>query len=104
MRYYFTFTDLTGEEIAKNLIHTLKLHRLEVKNVVGQRYDGAAFMSGCVNGVQAITKESAPLATYIHCSAHVLNLVLITANTVPKIRNMFGTVKEITNFITESAK
>ena len=34
-------------------------------------------MSGKEKGVQAIVKASCPLAVYVHCSAHVLNLVLV---------------------------
>ena len=37
----------------------------------------ASSMSGKEKGVQAIVKEFCPLAVYIHCSAHVLNLVLV---------------------------
>ena len=61
-------------------------------------------MSGCVNGVQTKVRETASLATYVHCSSHVLNLVLNTACSVPEIRNMFAPVKDVTNFINESAK
>jgi len=61
-------------------------------------------MSGCVRGVQTLIRKEAELATYVHCSSHILNLILNTANSVSEIRNMFGTVKEVTNFINESAK
>ncbi|XP_077597993.1 zinc finger MYM-type protein 1-like [Stigmatopora nigra] len=44
--------------------------------VVAQCYDGAAVMSSGLNGVQAKVKERAPLALFIHCYAHRLNLVL----------------------------
>jgi len=72
--------------------------------MIGQGYDGASSMSGRLNGVQTKFREIAPLAAYVHCSSHVLNLVLNTACSVSEIRNMFATVKEVTNFINESAK
>jgi hypothetical protein len=49
-------------------------------------------------------KLEAPLATYVHCSSHALNLVLNSASSVPEIRDMFATVKEVTKFLNESAK
>ena len=61
-------------------------------------------MSGCVREVQTLIRKEAALATYAYCSSHILNLVLNTANSVSEIRNMFGTIKEVTNFIKESAK
>ena len=42
----------------------------------GQGYDDAAAMSGRFNGVQAFIKEQHPLAVYVHCSAHSLNLAV----------------------------
>lgn len=44
--------------------------------LVGQGYDGAAVMKGHLNGLQAQVKEIYPFALFIHCCAHVLNLVL----------------------------
>ena len=50
-----------------------------LKKLITQTYDGAAVMSGELNGVQAKVKDSAPDAIFIHCLAHKLNLVLIQA-------------------------
>lgn len=61
-------------------------------------------MAGHINGVQANIKLEAPLAEYVHCSSHVLNLVLNAACAVPEIRDMFATVREVTKFLNESAK
>lgn len=97
-------TDLTGQGLADTILSALKGYGLDVKNMVGQGYDGASAMSGCVNGVQAKVRQTAPLSVYVHCASHVLNLVLNTACSVPLIRNMFGVVSEVTNFINESAK
>ena len=46
-------------------------------------------MSGKEKGVQAIVKESWPLAVYVHCSAHVLNLVLVKSCPIPRIYSAF---------------
>ena len=43
---------------------------------MAQCFDGAAVMSSGLNGVQAKVKKRAPLASFIHCYAHWLKLVL----------------------------
>ena len=40
-----------------------------LKKLIAQTYDGAAVMSGELNGVQAKVKDSAPDAIFIHCLA-----------------------------------
>lgn len=53
-----------------------KLH-LPLEFVVAQCYDGAANMSGQYTGLQARLKDTCPRKPiYVHCWAHVLNLVL----------------------------
>ena len=96
--------DLTGEGLATKILSILRAHNLDVQYMVGQGYDGAASMAGCFNGVQTKVREVAPMATYVHCASHALNLVLNTGSSVSDIRNMFGTVREVTKFINDSAK
>lgn len=45
----------------------------------GQSYDGAGNMAGRTKGAAARIKERYPLATYIHCSSHKLNLCVMQA-------------------------
>ena len=54
-----------------------------------RHYDGESAMAGCVNVVQIRIREKAQLAVYVHCTSHVLNLVLNTRNNVCEIRNMY---------------
>ena len=49
----------------------------DTNKMVSQGYDGASVMSGHCTGVQTRVREFAPYAAYIHCYAHVLNLVLV---------------------------
>ena len=50
---------------------------LDFLKIVSQGYDGASIMSGRCVGVQAKVRKFAPNAAYIHCYAHILNLVLV---------------------------
>ncbi|XP_028044431.1 zinc finger MYM-type protein 1-like [Rhopalosiphum maidis] len=84
---------------------TLVSHGLKIENLRGQCYDGAASMRGSYKGVQARIKEENHLAMYIHCNAHILNLCLIDlAKQVSYVRNVFGTLNTLHNFIGASSK
>ena len=75
-----------------------------MSGLVGQGYDVALNMSGQSRGVQARIQGEIETATYVHCKAHNLNLALVHACEVVKIRNMYDTVGQIFTFITGSPK
>ena len=70
----------------------------------GQGYDGASNMSSNVAGVQARIKELAPLATYIHCNGHCLNLVISKSCSLPQIRNVYDRMQSCCRFFLNSPK
>jgi len=48
-------------------------------------------MRGLNKGVQQMVSQSAPLAIYVHCYAHKLDLILVDAcKTVPEDRDFFA--------------
>ena len=61
-------------------------------------------MSWKEKGVQAIVKESCPLAVYVYCSAHVLNLVLVKSCAIPEIHSTFGFIGDIASFFNQAVK
>lgn len=64
--------------IAQKIIKVLQKYGLDYKNqLVGQADGGASVMSGKNTGMQAHITAEIPLACYIHCNAHCLNLVLV---------------------------
>ncbi|KAL4148749.1 hypothetical protein QTP88_002913 [Uroleucon formosanum] len=71
--------DVTGKGLATTVMDSLNELGLELKYLRGQGYDGAAAMSGHFNGVQAHVTKNYPLAHYIHCSFHSLNLAISDA-------------------------
>lgn len=78
---------------------------LDVANLRGQCYDGAAVMSGRVNGVSTQILAKQPKATYIHCFAHTLNLSvqeMCAKNSVMK--NVLDSSNEIIKLIKLSPK
>ena len=71
---FVSVTSTTGENIAKVILSSLSEWGLDIALLRGQGYDGASNMSGKFAGVQALVKQQAPLAVYLHCRAHSLNL------------------------------
>ena len=54
-----------------------------------------ACMSGRHSGLQKRIKDENPLALYVHCAAHVLNLVLTDACcSCLEAKNFFGLVEK----------
>ena len=95
--------DLSGRALANKLTHYVSNALGQGPCMVGQAYDGAAAMGGRLNGVQALVRQCMPMAVYVHCVSHCLNLVLSTSCSVPAIRNALSTVSELAAFVHRSA-
>lgn len=91
-------TSTTGENLGNVIIKKLSSYGLDMNNLRGQGYDGAASMSGRFNGVQAVIKKSYPTALYVHCVSHSLNLAISDACSVQPIRNCMGIIENAYNF------
>ncbi|XP_029345792.1 uncharacterized protein LOC103308300 [Acyrthosiphon pisum] len=61
-------TDVSGKGLADTIKKELMYFGLDLKNLRGQGYDGAAAMSGAFNGVQALILKEYPSAIYTHSS------------------------------------
>lgn len=90
--------DVRGKGLADNILESISSFGINSKFMIGQGYDGAAAMSGQFKRVQTRIRKIYPLAYYIHCSAHCLNLVISDSCNIPEIRNTIGTMQSICNF------
>src|SRR6185312_5962832 len=52
---------------------------LSIARLRGQGYDGASNMRGEFNGLQKQIRDENPHAFYVHCFAHQLQLVIVSA-------------------------
>ena len=94
---FLRFVDLSGlansvaiADVILNIIDELGIG----DKLVGQSYDGAAVMSGRVTGVQKIVSDKYPLACFVHCWAHKLNLVVQkSVESLPKAKVFFATLE-----------
>lgn len=94
-----------GEVLYQLVKKALNDLELDIKNIVGQCYDGAANMCGIYKGLATQIKTSAPNAIYVHCYGHLLNLAIqdTMTNTKP-LRNALGTIQSLYVFLEASPK
>jgi len=97
-------TDVTGQGLSDTLLSTCSALGIDLKFGVGQGYDGAAAMSGRLQGCAAKVAEKHPQMLYVHCASHSLDLAVSDACTVPAIRNTVGSIKEVISFFRISPK
>ena len=55
-------------------------------------------MAGRVNGTAARITSSFPLALYVHCAFHCLNLAVVSSLEEVAVRNMIGIVNRVSTF------
>ena len=96
--------EITGESIANNMVQKIRDWGLDIENVIGQGYDGPSSMAGKFKGVQARIRELNEKALCVNCASHCLNLCVIKACTVPQMKIMFETIKELSTFFSPSPK
>ncbi|XP_049811906.1 52 kDa repressor of the inhibitor of the protein kinase-like [Schistocerca nitens] len=94
--------DVSAQALGNTIVTHLLSYNLDMDKLVGQGFDGAAVMSGRLRGVRTMIAEQDPTAQFVHCVAHVLNLVLAHSCEIPMIRNCIGTIKSIVNFFRQS--
>ncbi|CAI6370434.1 unnamed protein product [Macrosiphum euphorbiae] len=91
-------TDASGKGLSRLILDNLREFGIDTQYLRDQGYDGAAAMAGKYNGVQAYIKKEHPLALYVHCSAHSLNLAVSVSCNVFQIRNCMGTIGKLRDF------
>lgn len=105
---FLTFKDVystTGEALFETLNELLIKFDIDLKNCRGLCTDGAANMLGRYKGLKARLQDIHPQIKSIHCSGHILNLVLIQAckhNLAVKV--FFSNVESLYCFIEASPK
>ena len=61
-------------------------------------------MAGVANGASAIINSQYPLAMYLHCASHCLNLTVIKSLEVTSVRNMMGIIGRVYQFFAAHPK
>ena len=102
---FYEASKVTGENISAIIKDVLIRLQLSLESLRGQAYDGAANMSGLYNGAQALIRREQPLALYVHCVSHCVNLATEAAVMESSvIRNSLGVVNELGVLSSQSGK
>ena len=103
---FLKFVELHGHGAANMTDVITKLIKdigLNIMNCRGQSYDNASNMAGIYTGLQARIKELSPLAHFIPCAAHSLNLVgVCAAESCPSALSYFTFLQSLYNFLSAS--
>ena len=97
-------TGISGRDLAGKITSSLQAYGLDLSNLRGQAYDGAGNMAGSVNGTAALITADYPLALYLHCASHCLNLAVVSSLQVTSVRNMMGVVGRVFQFFAAHPK
>ncbi|GAU88597.1 hypothetical protein RvY_01267 [Ramazzottius varieornatus] len=66
----------TGEELTRVIMDRLRAWGLDIRRLRGQGYDAGSNFAGHHIGVNGRISQLQPLAVYVHCRSHSLNLAL----------------------------
>ncbi|XP_043469454.1 zinc finger MYM-type protein 1-like [Leptopilina heterotoma] len=93
----------TGKALTDTLLSTLEEMKLPLSNMRGQGYDNGSNMKGKHAGVQARILNLNPLAFYVNCGSHSMNLAVNDAAlSCNDAVNFFNIVQEIYNYFSAS--
>ena len=73
---FYSTPSTEGETLFELVKDVFRKLGLSLEKVVAECFDGASNMSGVHRGLAARKKVCSPLAIYIHCYGHLLNLAI----------------------------
>jgi len=86
----------TGAAISSYIFDALLRLGFPKECLRGQTYDGAANMAGPYKGCQALVRLMCPLALYVHCGPHSVNLVMeCVISSHPNLRDSVQCVHDL---------
>jgi hypothetical protein len=102
----FVETEKTDSSSLFELLKDVLLRcQLNINKCRGQAYDGAANMSGIMNGVRTRFQSLVPSALFVHCLNHNLQLAVQDASSCTRIiQDILNLCSDIINFIKLSPK
>ena len=101
----YEVSSTTADNLKAVILDALKRYSLSINDLRAQCYDGAKNMSGIHRGVAAQILKLQPMAVYVHCYAHSLNLaVQDTVKQIPLLRDTMAIVHEVSVVVRASPK
>nr|XP_033788667.1 zinc finger MYM-type protein 1-like [Geotrypetes seraphini]XP_033788668.1 zinc finger MYM-type protein 1-like [Geotrypetes seraphini]XP_033788669.1 zinc finger MYM-type protein 1-like [Geotrypetes seraphini]XP_033788671.1 zinc finger MYM-type protein 1-like [Geotrypetes seraphini] len=101
---FIKVTDRSSHGISTLILQTLKEFKC-LKKLVAQAFDGAPVIASNLQAVQSMIRNEAPDVIYVHCYAHILNLVLSqSVGYIRQCKIFFAALSGIAEFFTKSNK
>jgi hypothetical protein len=102
---FFDTKSTDGQSLYELVQRVMEQMNLDMSEIVGECFDGAANMKGIHRGLATLMREKSPLALYVHCYGHLLNLAIQdTMEEVEPLRNALGVIQSLYNFLEASPK
>ena len=95
-------TEISGCALAAKITRTLEGLGLDLEHLRGQACDGAGSMAGFVRENMICAQH--PLAMYLHCSPHCLNLAVMKSLGVVSVHNMMAVLGKVYQFFSAHPK
>ena len=90
---------LSGQGLVTTITDCLKNDlELNISDCRGQAYDGAGAVAGKNKGLSSLITAVNSLALYTHCFSHQLNLSIQKGCSIPSVRDMLESVKNLCYF------
>ncbi|KAI6656648.1 52 kDa repressor of the inhibitor of the protein kinase-like [Oopsacas minuta] len=70
-------TGITGRCLSDKILGCLNYYGLDITKLRSQVYDAAGNVGGSIKGTAALINTKYPLAFYLHCASHSLNLAVL---------------------------
>lgn len=100
---FFPNTGHKGKDMETLVVESFLNRKINILNCRGQSYDNAKNMSGRFIGLQARIKQINPLAVYVPCKAHSLNLTVChVAETSDTVVRFFLFIQNVYVFFSAS--
>ena len=90
----------TGKVIGNHKL--LADHGFDVKDYRGQAYDAAAVMSSQTKGASSVIKNEQPLADWVHCRNHCINLAIAFACKNTSVTNFMDSLTSVCYYFANS--
>ena len=92
-------SEVRGDELKSKILETLPDAGFDMSYCREQGYDGATNMPSVRCGCASLITAEYPLAIYMHCACHKVNLVIQKTCSVQMVRNIMDTIKQLFYFL-----
>ena len=91
-----------GKVMGNHILKLLADHGFDIKDCRWQTYDGAAVMSSQTKDASSVIKNEQPLADWVHCRNHCINLAIAFACKNTSVTNFMDSLTSVCYYFANS--